>query len=198
MTSASPASESVSSSLGWLVRPANMVTISRILASPLLFWLILDAEADRGASWAVFTFGWILGATDVYDGRLARRSDQVSRSGAFLDPLADKVVVLGAMICFVAVDGFWWLPVAVIAARELWISALRVRFAREGLAVPARRSAKYKTLVQGLALAVAALPPLADERTVVAAVLWVAVAFTVGSGVLYLIDGRKATSTTGG
>lgn len=198
MTSTSPASQSVLSSLGWLVRPANLVTISRILASPLLFWLILDAEAERGASWAVFTFGWILGATDVYDGRLARRSDQVSRSGAFLDPLADKVVVLGAMVCFVAVDGFWWLPVAIIAAREVAISVLRVQFAREGLAVPARRSAKYKTLVQGVALGVAALPPLADERTVVSTVLWIAVAFTVVSGLLYLVDGRSVTSTTGG
>lgn len=197
MTSVNPASESVSSSHAWLLRPANVVTLSRIAASPLLFWFIIDAEPDRGASWGAFIFGWILGASDVYDGRLARRADDVSRSGAFLDPLADKIVVIGAMVCLVAVDGYWWLPVVIIAARELWISVQRVRFAREGLAVPARRSAKYKTFVQGLALAIAVFPPLSDERTVVDAALWVAVAFTAVTGLQYLIDGRNATSHTG-
>ena len=54
---------------------------------------------------------------DGLDGSLARRSGRVTRSGAFLDPLADKVLVLGAMFALVAADAMWWFPVAIIAVR---------------------------------------------------------------------------------
>ena len=79
---------------------------------------------------------WIvLAATDGVDGYLARRHG-TTRSGAFLDPLADKALVLGAMWALVAADGFWWLPVALITVRELGISVFRSYWGRRGLAVP--------------------------------------------------------------
>ncbi|MEE1564880.1 MAG: hypothetical protein V1249_07845, partial [Acidimicrobiales bacterium] len=68
---------------------------------------------------------------------------------------------------------------------------------RQGLAVPARRSAKWKTTVQGVALLLAVVPPLEDADLVVGASLWLAVAFTLVTGVQYLIDGSLAASTTG-
>ena len=77
-----------------------------------------------------------------------------------MDPLADKVMILGAAWCFVAVDRLFWVPVLIITARELLMSAARTRWARDGLSLPARHSAKLKTLMQGVALTVAALPPL--------------------------------------
>ncbi|MEO2171002.1 MAG: hypothetical protein ABGY25_04775, partial [Acidimicrobiales bacterium] len=70
-------------------------------------------------------------------------------------------------------------------------------FARQGLAVPARRSAKWKTIVQGVALLMAVLPPLEDADLVGQAGLWLAVAFTLVTGAQYLMDGGQATSTTG-
>ena len=94
--------------------PANGVTIARLLASPGLFVLI----ADHGASWGVFALWTGLALTDGLDGWIARRQG-TTRSGAFLDPLADKVLVLGAMIMLVAIGTFWWLPVALIAVREV-------------------------------------------------------------------------------
>lgn len=188
---------SVSQGMSALSSPANLLTITRILTCPFLFWMILAAEDRAGTSWGAFVFGWILGATDFYDGRLARRAGSVSRSGAFLDPLADKIVVLGTMVCLVLVGRYWWVPVALIAAREWGITLWRTFWARRGLAIPARRSGKYKTFLQGIALAVAVCPLLEDATFTVAAVLWLAVAVTLYSGAQYVLDGRSAMSTTG-
>ena len=133
-----------------------------------------------------------MAATDFFDGWVARRANVTSRSGAFLDPLADKVVVLGAAFCLVAVERYWWVPVTIMALRELGITAWRSRWASEGVSIPARRSAKYKTFVQGLALEMAVMPTLQDAHVVLTVALWVAVAFTVGTGLQYLLDGRSA------
>ncbi len=181
----------------FVTNAANMLTFTRLVLSPVLFWLVLGAEDARGASWAAAALGFAMALTDTFDGKLARRRQEVSRSGAFLDPLADKVVVLGSCFCLVAVGGYWWVPVALITVREIGISAWRSYWAGHGLAVPARKSAKYKTFVQGGALLVAVLPPLEPHRWVIAAALWVAVGFTLFSGWQYLRDGQAATSTTG-
>ena len=180
-----------------ITHPANLLTITRLVFAPLLFWLVLEAEDTRGVSWAAFGLGVALATTDVLDGRVARRANVVSRSGAFLDPLADKIVILGSAFCLVAVERYWWVPVTIMAVRELGITAWRSHWAREGLAIPARRSAKYKTLVQGIALAMAVVPTLEDHDTVVGGALWIAVVWTVVTGVQYLVDGQNALSHTG-
>lgn len=181
---------------GAFATPANILTLSRILLAPPLFAVILANDDRRGASWVAFAIGLFVAVTDNLDGRLARRHG-VTRSGAFLDPLADKVVVLGVMVCLVIVDRYWWLPVAIVAARELAVSAWRTYWARRGVAIPARRSAKYKTLVQGVALLLAVVPPLEDADAFHVVMLWIAVAFTVITGVQYAVDGQKAMSRTG-
>ena len=180
-----------------LSHPANLLTLARLVFAPLLFWFVLDAEADRGASWAAFGLGIALATTDFFDGRVARRSNVVSRSGAFLDPLADKIVVIGGAFCLVQVERYWWVPVTILAIRELGITAWRSRWAREGLAIPARTSAKYKTFVQGVALILAVMPTLQDQDAVVGAALWVSVGWTVFTGVQSLLDGQTALSETG-
>ena len=180
-----------------LTHPANMLTMARMVLAPILFWLVLDADDTRGVSWAAFGLGVAMASTDFFDGKVARRANVVSRSGAFLDPLADKVVILGAGYCLVAVDRYWWVPVTIIAMRELGITAWRARWAREGLSIPARRSAKYKTVVQGIALSMAVFPPLETADTAVAIALWVAVGFTVVTGVQYVVDRQSALSHSG-
>ena len=176
--------------------PANALTLARIVLAPVLFLLIFEAEDTRGASWPVFTLGVLLALTDHYDGQLARRHG-TTRSGAFLDPLADKVVVIGAMVCLVMVDRYWWLPVALITAREVAITAMRAHYARSGMAIPARTSAKYKTLVQGIALLVAVIPLLEDTEMPAVVALWIAVGLTLWSGWQYVRDGSNATTTSG-
>jgi len=180
-----------------VVSPANLVTLARLLLAPVLFAMVLAAEDRGGVSWGAFVLGAVLAATDYLDGILARRRGTVSRWGAFLDPLADKVVVIGVAVSLVAVDRYWWVPVALLTFREAVITVYRLWFARRGLAVPARKSAKWKTTVQGLALLVAVVPPLEDADLVVDVTLWVAVAFTLVTGAQYLLDGGQAASTTG-
>src|SRR3954453_20788646 len=125
-----------------LATPANAVTITRLLLAIPLLMLI----ADHPASWPGVALWVILCITDGIDGYLARRQG-ATRSGAFLDPLADKVLVLGAMAALVAAGEVWWLPVAIIAVREIALSVFRSFWGRRGLAVPATHWAKVKTVV---------------------------------------------------
>jgi CDP-diacylglycerol---glycerol-3-phosphate 3-phosphatidyltransferase len=170
-----------------LVTPANAVTMGRILVTPVL----LASIVGNGASWPALALWVVLAATDGLDGWVARRHG-TTRSGAFLDPLADKLLVLGAMVALVVRGTFWWLPVALIAVREVAISAYRSWVGRRGLSLPARQSAKVKTVVQDVAVGLALLPPLADRGPAVAStVLWAAVVLTLVTGVQYLLDGRR-------
>jgi CDP-diacylglycerol--glycerol-3-phosphate 3-phosphatidyltransferase len=172
-----------------LVTPANAVTIARLLITPVLIAMIIGG----GDSWAAIGFWFLLCATDWVDGYLARRQG-VTRSGAFLDPLADKFLVLGAMFALVAEGMLWWLPVALTAARELTISMYRVWMGKHGVSVPARRWAKVKTVVQQVAVAFALLPWTAGEPALANAWLWAGVVLAVVTGAQYLLDGREAAA----
>lgn len=171
---------------------ANSLTVFRFGMGPVLAILV----AERNPWWLTFSIGWFLGLTDIIDGSLARRASP-TKLGAFLDPLADKVVVLLVGFALVDLGRFPLLPVAIIAVREVAIMIYRSYWTRGGLAIPARRSAKYKTFVQGIALAAAMCPPLDPYPRVADTLLWVAVAFTVVTGLQYLFDGRDALRTTG-
>ncbi|MDY7103411.1 MAG: CDP-alcohol phosphatidyltransferase family protein [Actinomycetota bacterium] len=173
-----------------MMNAANAVTVARLVLTPLLIVLILD----RGATWEVFALGMTIGLSDMLDGWLARRSRTTS-SGAFLDPLADKVLVLGCMFTLVAEGIYSLVPVALIAGRELVISAYRSYWGRRGVSIPARRSAKLKTWFQGLAIALTLCPATADARWLWISLLWIAVAFTLVTGVQYLLDGSRSHET---
>lgn len=177
---------------GALLTPANALTMMRLVLSPALLVLIVRDPT----SWAAVAFWTVLAFSDGFDGHLARRHG-TTRSGAFLDPLADKVLVLGALFALVAAGRFWMLPVVLIAVREVAISAYRTRLARQGLAVPARTLGKFKTVVQEFAVALALFPPTGDHHAWATIVLWAAVALTWGSGLQYLLDGRGAATTLG-
>jgi len=176
-----------------LVTPANAVTIIRMLVSPALLVMILREPT----SWRAVALWTALAVSDGIDGYLARRFG-TTRSGAFLDPLADKVLVLGAMYALVAAGRFWWLPVGIITVREVAISLFRTRLGRLGLAVPARPLGKAKTVVQEMAVGFALLPLTGVEHPGVATTfLWISVALALVSGAQYLLDGRAAATTLG-
>jgi CDP-diacylglycerol--glycerol-3-phosphate 3-phosphatidyltransferase len=176
-----------------LATPANLVTIARlVLTVPLLAMIV-----DTGATWPAVALWTALCVTDGIDGHLARRHG-TTRSGAFLDPLADKVLVLGAMAALVANDTFWWLPVAIIAVREIGIQAFRSYWGKKGLAVPATALAKAKTVTQELAVGFGLLPLTATDATWVATtLLWGAVALTVITGLQYLQAGSRFATAAG-
>lgn len=173
-----------------LLTPANFVTVIRLVVSPVLLVMILREPS----SWLAVSFWIALAVSDGVDGALARRFGS-TRSGAFLDPLADKVLVLGAMFALVAANRFWWVPVSLIAAREVAISLFRTQLGRQGLAVPARPLAKAKTVVQEVAVGFALLPLTVDQPLVASAFLWLALGLAMVSGAQYLLDGRSAATT---
>ncbi|MBO0747330.1 MAG: CDP-diacylglycerol--glycerol-3-phosphate 3-phosphatidyltransferase [Acidimicrobiaceae bacterium] len=176
-----------------LVTPANGITLIRVLATPLMLILILDL----GPSWAAVVAWVALSSTDFLDGWVARRQG-VTSSGAFLDPLADKILVLGALAALAGSGLVSWWPVALIAARELAISAYRSVVARRGISVPARRLAKAKTAVQDLAISLVLLPPTGLHHLWIGrTLLWVAVALALVSGAQYLLDGRPHPAAGG-
>jgi len=161
--------------------PANVVTIVRLLFTIPVLMMILDGEPGT-QSWTTFMGWWVLWVTDWLDGWLARR-DGTTRSGAFLDPLADKVLVMGGLITLAVRGDFAWLPVVIIGAREVFVSVYRSMAARRGISMPARPLGKWKATVQYFAIAAALFPPTADISWVATTALWVAVVLTVVSGI---------------
>ncbi len=167
---------------------ANAITVGRLLLSPLMFLVIPDH--NRG-SWIAFGLWFVLCVSDGIDGHLARKHGTTS-SGAFLDPLADKVLVLGAMFTLVAREMFWIVPVAIIAAREFVISIYRTFAGAKGVSMPASKLAKWKTVVQQLAVGFALWPWFAvDVKWLWVALLWIAVGLSVASGAHYLWYARR-------
>jgi CDP-diacylglycerol--glycerol-3-phosphate 3-phosphatidyltransferase len=166
-----------------LATPANALTLVRLAATPILLALVL--RDPQG--WTTLACWILLASTDGVDGYLARRHG-TTRSGAFLDPLADKFLVIGAMVALVVEDVFWWLPVGLIAAREVLISAYRAAVGRRGVSMPARSGAKVKTVVQDFAVGFALLPVDEVPSSVADALLWAGVVLALVTGAQYLLD----------
>jgi len=157
--------------------PANFVTLTRILvAIPTLALIRRD-----GSSWLTVALWFAITSTDSLDGWLARR-DGATRSGAFLDPVADKLIVLGGLAVLADRGVFPWWPVLLIAGREFGISLYRSVAGRRGVVLPAQRLGKYKAFTQYCAVGFVLLPWTADAVGFQRLVLAVAVLLTVVSG----------------
>jgi CDP-diacylglycerol--glycerol-3-phosphate 3-phosphatidyltransferase len=171
---------------------ANLVTVARVLIAPFMFVLIPDKP---GGSWVAFGLWFVLCSTDGIDGYLARRHGATT-VGAFLDPLADKVLVLGAMIFLVSNNVYWIVPVVIIAVRELTISLYRTFVGAKGVSVPASKIAKWKTLTQQLSVGFAIAPLTAlDAKWLWNGLLWVSVALALISGSQYMWRAHRSKAT---
>jgi CDP-diacylglycerol---glycerol-3-phosphate 3-phosphatidyltransferase len=169
-----------------LATPANAVTVIRLLISPFLLVMI----ASGGASWPAVAFWIVLASTDGVDGYLARRHGTTS-SGAFLDPLADKVLVLGALAALVSRDDLSVLPVVLIGGREVAVSFYRSWLAQRSISVPARWWAKVKTVFTEVAIGFALLPLTTDLKWFYRSLIWIAVVLTLVTGAQYLLEGGR-------
>ena len=169
---------------------ANLVTVARVLIAPLMFWLIPE---HPGGNWVAFGLWFVLCSSDGIDGYLARRHG-ITHLGTFLDPLADKVLVLGAMFTLVSRDVFWVVPVVIIAGREIAISLYRTFVGAKGVSVPASKIAKWKTVTQQLSVGFAIAPLTALDATWLwKGLLWLSVALALISSGQYLWRARNAS-----
>lgn len=172
-----------------LATPANAITAVRLLATPLMLLLIVDLRV----SWVAAVAWMAVASTDFLDGWVARRQGATT-SGAFLDPLADKVLVIGALAALASVGLISWLPVLLIGGRELVISVYRSAVARRGVSVPARPLAKLKTAFQDSAVGLILLPATGSHDLWLGhTVLWASVGLALASGAQYLLDSRRPT-----
>lgn len=169
-----------------LLTPANAITVGRLVLTPFFIWLLV---AHGVVGWGQSVIGALVAFSDGIDGVVARRMGS-TRSGAFLDPLIDKIVILACMVTMVCLHRMWFLPVAIIAARELWMSWYRTVESKKGISIPARPTAKVKTLLQDFAIALIVLPPTASLVWLQVATLWAAVALTLWTGWEYYRDGK--------
>lgn len=173
-----------------LVTPANVITAVRLVATLPVLLLIVNLKV----SWAAAGVWAAVASTDFLDGWVARRHGATT-SGAFLDPLADKVLVLGALASLAAVGLVSWVPVVLIAGREVTISVYRSAVARHGTSVPARPMAKLKTAAQDVAIGLILLPATGlHHKWAGQWLLWVSVGLALASGAQYLLDSRRSAT----
>lgn len=165
-----------------VIGAANWVTLGRIALVPL-FVAFAYGDSDGLAVAAFFTFG-IASASDKLDGYLARRDGSMSRVGAFLDPLADKLLVGAALVVLVDARDFPLWAAIVIAVREVAVQILRIRVVSAGGTLPASSAAKTKTLLQ-LVMVLWWLLPWEDVFWAHWVLLGAAVAATLWSGAEY-------------
>jgi CDP-diacylglycerol---glycerol-3-phosphate 3-phosphatidyltransferase len=160
-----------------LATPANFLTLSRMaVAVPTLAVI-----RNRGSAWLTVGLWFAITATDSLDGWLARR-DGTTRSGAFLDPVADKLIVLGGFVVLADRGVFPWWAVMLVVVREIAISTYRSVAGRRGIVLPALKLGKYKAFSQYCAVGFVLLPPTADAVGLQHFVFYVAVVLTVVSG----------------
>ena len=167
----------------------NLLTLSRLAAIPLLMALLLvpfpGHDQVAAALFIVFSF------TDTLDGQIARRRGMVSDLGKFLDPLADKLLVLSVLIVLVQEGLVAAWVVVVIFSRELLITILRSVGAGQGHVIGAAPLGKTKTVTQMAAVTLLILQRPYPELVPVAAIaVAVAVVFTIVSGIDYLVRFR--------
>jgi CDP-diacylglycerol--glycerol-3-phosphate 3-phosphatidyltransferase len=173
---------------GAVATPANALTVARLLLAVPSIALI----RAWGAGWLTVTLWFILSCTDGVDGWLARRHG-TTRSGAFLDPLADKILVLGGFSALALRSDLAWPALVIVAVREFGISAYRSFAAKRGVSLPARQLGKWKTVLQFLAVGSVLLPLTEDWTGLQHGVLWLAVLLTVVSALDILRRGWRET-----
>ena len=176
---------------------ANVLTLSRIAAIPLIAALLFFNEPLL--RWIAFILFAVACITDFFDGYIARRMDQVSALGRFLDPIADKLVVAAILMVMTAhgqISGWVVLPALIILCREILVSGLREYLAGLKVSVPVTRLAKWKTTVQMVSLGFLIAGPAGDkvlpQATHIGIVLlWISAIITLYTGYDYFRAGLK-------
>ena len=185
-----------------VVNLPNALTVLRLVLVPV--FIVLGLQQSWIALWAAFVVFAVAAITDRFDGELARSWGQITDFGRIADPIADKALTLCGF-GLLSYQGFlpWWLTI-LIAVRELGITAMRGFFLRRGVVVAANQAGKLKTFMQMVALGTLLIPWAhftalneANEWWVVLLIrlgqifAGVALALTLYSGVMYVIDGVR-------
>lgn len=183
---------------------ANIITVVRIFLAPVFIWLLVaDKYGADGHEFGLLRYlaaGLFILAivTDSVDGLLARRQNLVTDFGKLLDPIADKILIGGALVTLSILGELWWWVTIVILVREFGITAFRLAVVRDRV-IPASRGGKLKTIVQAVAISFYLVPVwllLGDwMHWFNAGLMGVALVFTVVTGVDYLVKAVRHAQT---
>ncbi len=185
----------------------NKLTILRVLMIPAFVVFALWQFTDYNLLIALVIFA-LASLTDMLDGKIARKYNLITNFGKFLDPLADKALVMAALLVFVEMGWVSSVPVMIILFREFMVSALRlVVKSGDGVVVAAGWFGKLKTaftmvaivvtlLLHGLTAAGISLPETGVYITDTV-LIWISAALTAGSGIQYLWAYRSVIDTNG-
>ncbi|WBY63775.1 MAG: CDP-diacylglycerol--glycerol-3-phosphate 3-phosphatidyltransferase [Thermocaproicibacter melissae] len=175
----------------------NKLTVLRVVLVPVFAVLVLYSFLPYHTVWALVVF-LAASLTDHYDGKIARERNLVTNFGKFLDPLADKLLVITALVCFLQLDLADVWCVLIIIARELLVTSIRLlALDAGGIVIPANKWGKAKTVSQMAAILfiltyrsvkelMAFTGSVLPVEIVGTALLWIAAALTVVSGVIYM------------
>lgn len=171
----------------------NFLTSLRIIVIPLFAWLTLNGQTENNsfAWWALGVFIALM-ITDKLDGDIARARGLVTDFGKIADPIADKALMTTAFICFNIIGILPWWVTILIVIREFGITVWRFVQLRQGNVVPASKGGKMKTALQTLAVALYLCPLPAWMDIPSQIVMLAALLVTVGTGIQYIVDSRKA------
>ena len=164
---------------------ANKLTLCRVVMIPI--FLVLLYVDFTGHLWAALAVFILASVTDFIDGYVARHYNQITDFGKFMDPLADKLLVMSAMAWFVEVA---WMPAwafFVVIARELAVTGLRLVAVEQGRVIAAAKSGKVKTACTMVGIILMLIFPNATLRLVCVAVILVT---TIYSGIEYFVKNK--------
>ena len=164
----------------------NSLTIFRILALPFCAWALFKEGGDD-PTWQIiaWTSFFLLGLTDILDGRIARKRNQVSSFGAILDPIADKAFIGTALIGLSILGKLPWWVTAIILFREVGITILRLAVIKRQV-IAANRGGKIKSLLQNFSVGFYILPLPESLYLPRDILLGVAIVITLTTGLDYL------------
>lgn len=187
----------------------NKLTVGRIILVPFFVAALLaNFPLNNAVALIIFIAASL---TDMFDGKIARKNGLVTDFGKFADPLADKILVLAALLCFVQLGICDCVAVIIVLFREFSVTSIRLIAASKGKVVAANMWGKAKTVSQMIAIIamqiVLELPEVGlnfiNTATfepiffVVGEILiWISVVFTIISGVVYIIQNRQFISQT--
>jgi len=174
----------------------NGLTIIRILAIPIILFLVFDPDPIYRLITTLFFL--LVAVTDTLDGYLARRRGMVTTLGQFLDPLADKLLIVAALIALIPARGIPAWMVIVIIGREISVTGLRGIAISQGIVISASTLGKRKTFFEVASIAFLILSGGSSPvilRHVGMGLLWVAMALAVISGVVYFNKFLKTVIT---
>lgn len=190
----------------------NKLTVGRIILVPFFVAALLaNFPLNNAVAMIIFIMASL---TDMFDGKIARKNGLVTDFGKFADPLADKILVLAALLCFVQLGICDCVAVIIVLFREFSVTSIRLIAASKGKVVAANMWGKAKTVSQMIAIIaviamqiVLELPEVGLNFINMATfepiffvvgeiLIWISVVFTIISGVVYIIQNRQFISQT--